>query len=219
MVRDGASRLLTMREESDVRGGELTRLPLPRRRQMRLLRGPRSPRCPARIGLRRRLLPAASLQALLQRIHQANDVARPLFGLRQLDLFAAGLALHQGLQRVLVVVLELAGIEMGGLGLEDMAGELNHVLGDLRALDVVEELVLVAQFVREAQRGAEQALAERLDRGDLAAIGEEDLCGPSAMMCSRLVSTILASATRSWSFMASRITAKASTAALPSGAI
>src|SRR3954454_17599730 len=175
MVRDGASRLLTMRGESGMRGGELTRLPLPRRRPMRLLRGARSPRCPARMGLRRRLLPAASLQALLQRIHQANDVARPLFGLRQLDLFAAGLALHQGLQRVLVVVLELAGIEMGGLGLEDMAGELNHVLGDLRALDVVEELVLVAQFVREAQRGAEQALAERLDRDDVLAIGEYDL--------------------------------------------
>src|SRR5256885_1830033 len=38
------------------------------------------------------------------------------------------------------------------------------------------------------------------------------------MMCSRLVRTIRASATRSWSFMASRITAKASMPALPSGA-
>src|SRR3954451_268216 len=182
MVRDGASRLLTMRGESGMRGGELTRLPLSRRRSVRLLRGPLSPRCPARMRLRRRLLPAASLQALLQRIHQANDVARPLFGLRQLDLFAAGLALHQGLQRVLVVVLELAGIEMGGLGLEDMAGKLNHVLGDLRALDVVEELVLVAQFVREAQRGAEQALAERLDRDDVLAIGEYDLGERAAIL-------------------------------------
>src|SRR6478735_2785793 len=166
---------LTMREGIEVRGGELTRLPLPRCRPMRLLRGARSPRRPARMGLRRRLLPAASLQALLQRIHQADDVARLLLRLWQFDCLAAGLALHQGLQRVLVVVLELAGIEMGGLGLEDMAGELHHVLGDLRTLDVVEELVLVAQFVGEAQRGAEQTLAERLDRDDVLAVGEHDL--------------------------------------------
>ena len=43
--------------------------------------------------------------------------------------------------------------------------------------------------------------------------------GSIAMMCSRLVSTMRANATRSWSFMASRITANASTPALPSGAI
>ena len=63
---------------------------------------------------------------------------------------------------------------MGGLAVQDMAGELDHVFGDLRALDVLEIVFLVAQFVGVAQRGAEQALAERLDRHDVLAVGEHD---------------------------------------------
>ena len=39
------------------------------------------------------------------------------------------------------------------------------------------------------------------------------------MMCSRLTMTILASATRSWSFRASRMTTKASVPALSPGAM
>ena len=80
-----------------------------------------------------------------------------------LDRLAGGLALDQRLQRILILVLEFRGIEMRGLGVEDMAGEFDHVFRDLRVLDVVEIVVLVPQFIRVSQRGAEQALAERLD--------------------------------------------------------
>src|SRR3954471_16798878 len=134
---------------------------MPRRRTVRLLRGPLPSGCTACTGLGRRLPRAPSLQALLQRVHQADHVARALLTLRQLDRLAAGLPLDQRLQRVLILILEFAGVEMRGLALEDVTGELDHVLRDLRALDVVEELVLVTQLVGIAQRGAEQALAER----------------------------------------------------------
>ena len=63
---------------------------------------------------------------------------------------------------------------MRGLAVEDVARQLDHVLRDLRALDVVEILVGIAQLIGIAQRGAEQALAERLDRHHVLAVGQHD---------------------------------------------
>ncbi len=64
-------------------------------------------------------------------------------------------------------------------------------------------VVFVAQLVRISQRGAEQALAQRLDGDDVLAIGQDNARQRDAVLI----------------FMASRITAKASMPALPSGAI
>ncbi len=63
---------------------------------------------------------------------------------------------------------------MRGLGVQDVAGELDHVLADLRALDIVEKFALVTQLIRKAQGRAEQALTERLDGDDVLAIGQHD---------------------------------------------
>ena len=53
-----------------------------------------------------------------------------------------------------------------------MLGEIEHVLGDLDVLDVVEIFLLAAHLVRVAQQRAHQALAERLQRDDVLAVGQ-----------------------------------------------
>ena len=50
--------------------------------------------------------------------------------LGRLDGLAGRLALDQLAQRQLELVLELRGIEVAGLGVEDMRGEADHLLGD-----------------------------------------------------------------------------------------
>src|SRR5688572_30845633 len=98
------------------------RLTGPRRRPAPLLRCPplrRTPRCrgpgpPLGCSL-------AALQALLQRIHQVDNVVWLLLARGGLQRFAGSLAAHQRLQRILVFVLELRGVEMGRLGIEDVA--------------------------------------------------------------------------------------------------
>jgi hypothetical protein len=69
-----------------------------------------------------------ALQTLLERVHQVDDVARPFLGLRGLDRLARGFAPDQRLQRALILVLEFARVEMRGLGVEDVARKLDHVL-------------------------------------------------------------------------------------------
>src|SRR5713226_2141451 len=133
-----------------------TGLALARRRPVRFFS--RAMRCSSRRGMSPPLYRASSFQALLKRIHQADDVVRPFLALGDLDRLAGGLAFDQGLQRILVLVLEFRWVEMRGLGVEDMAGEFDHVFRNLRILDVVEIFVFVAHFIGVAQRGAEQAL-------------------------------------------------------------
>src|SRR6202051_4592057 len=103
-------------------------------------------------GRRMALRRCPSFQTLLERVHQADDIAWPLLGLRCLDRLSGGLAPDPRLQRGLVFVLELAGIEMRGLGVEDMARQFDHVLGDLRAFYAAEILLLVAYLVGIPQR-------------------------------------------------------------------
>src|SRR5438552_6594016 len=108
-----------------------------------------------------------ALQALLEGVHEVDDVARPLFPLDSLDRLARGLAADQRLQGRLIFVLEFRGIEVIRLGVEDVACELDHVLCYFRTSDAVEIILLVAQLVGISQGGAEQAIAERLDRDDM----------------------------------------------------
>src|SRR6202165_6355164 len=108
------------------------RLARPHGRTMCCLRGSMRRSTPRRLTLRR----SAALQALLERIHQADDVAGLFFRLDGLDRFTGGLAPDQRFQGVFVFILEFRGVEMRGLGVEDMAGEFDHVFGNFRALDV-----------------------------------------------------------------------------------
>src|SRR6476620_10981527 len=70
---------------------------------MRLFGGAR--RCSPRRRARPALCGRPAFQALLKRIHQADDVIRPLLALGHLDRLAGGLAPDQRLQRILVLVL------------------------------------------------------------------------------------------------------------------
>ena len=109
-----------------------------------------------------------------QGFHQIDDVRAAFFLCRRLDGLAGGLALDELAQRELVLVLELRGVEAAGLPIEDVAGKLDHLLGDARARDALEDLLLVADLVVVAQRGAEHALAPGLDGQDVLAVGEHD---------------------------------------------
>src|SRR6185312_16209937 len=101
-----------------------TRLARPGRRAMRLLRGA-MPRPPC--GRMDPAFRGVAFQALLQRIHQVDHVTGFLRMLLDLDRLAGSLAAHQGFQRVLIFILEFRRIEMRGLGVEDVARELDHV--------------------------------------------------------------------------------------------
>ena len=95
--------------------------------------------------------------------------------LRRLDLFALLLLAQQVLEGVFVFILELLRLEMSGLGLDDMDGEIDHVLRDFLVLDGVEIVLFLAHLVRVAQRDAHHALAARLKRNGVLARGEHHL--------------------------------------------
>jgi hypothetical protein len=84
-----------------------------------------------------------------------------------------------------------------------MNGKINLVPAHPWRRYVREIHLLVEHLVFVAQPGAEKPLGERLQGNDVFAMGN----------------TIFASATRSWSFIASRMTGKASAPTLPCGAM
>jgi hypothetical protein len=65
-------------------------------------------------------------------------------------------------------------IEVSRLALEDVLGELEHLLRRLGVGDFVEILAGVAHLVGVAQRRAEQALLPRLQRDHALALGQDD---------------------------------------------
>src|ERR1700722_14544945 len=85
-------------------------------------------RCPPLLRCRRgRLLPRTPVgrQALSQRVHQVHDV-RSLRLLRPLDRLAGLLLLEEVLEGALVLVLELLGVEVPRLGVDDVSGQVKH---------------------------------------------------------------------------------------------
>jgi hypothetical protein len=105
--------------------GLSARLARPRGRAMRFLRWP--VRRPARRGMRRPLGRPLALQALLERIHKADDVVRPLLRFGGLDRLARSLSPDQRFQRGFIFVLELRRVEMRGFAVKDVAGKFDHV--------------------------------------------------------------------------------------------
>src|ERR1700730_2582796 len=80
------------------------RLARPRGRAMRFLRWP--VRRPERRGMRGPLGRRLAFQTLLERIHKADDVVRPLLRFGGLHRLAGGLAPDQGFQRGFIFDLE-----------------------------------------------------------------------------------------------------------------
>src|SRR3984957_8921365 len=72
-------------------------------------------------------LAAAGFEALLEGSHEVDDLGVVVRRLRRLDRFALAFLLDQGAQGVLVAVAELAGIEVAGLLLDDLLGDLQHL--------------------------------------------------------------------------------------------
>ena len=61
---------------------------------------------------------------------------------------------------------------MPALLVDDVLGEIEHVLGDFDVLDLVEILRLAAHLVGIAQQRADQPLLHRLERDDVLAVGQ-----------------------------------------------
>src|SRR5262245_23323441 len=115
-----------------------------------------------------------ALDALAQRVHQVDDVARFRPFLRHLDRLALRFAAHQRLQGVLVLVLELRRVEVCGLGVEDVLGELDGLARQPLRLDAGEIRLGLAQLIGIAQRCCQHALVHRLDRNDVLAVRHHD---------------------------------------------
>src|SRR5688572_26942989 len=99
-----------------------------------------------------------SLHTLPECIHQVDYIGwRTLFWL--LDLLALLLFLEQVLQGILVAIFKLLRIEAAGLRFDDVRGKFEHVFWNFLIGDVVEILVLLANFIRITQRHAQEALA------------------------------------------------------------
>src|SRR5262249_14163633 len=100
----------------------------------------------------RRPLLGSCTQTLLERRHEVDGLVVVLGRLRWLDRLALALLLDQGAQRVLVAVIELAGVDLARLLLDDLLGDLQHLrirLGQFGTADVLE----AAHLLGGTQRG------------------------------------------------------------------
>ena len=63
--------------------------------------------------------------------------------------------------------LEFVRIELRCLGVQKMHRQIHHVLRYSWAWNIVEIVIFVPEFVRIAERGAQETLAERLQGDDM----------------------------------------------------
>src|ERR1041385_6295121 len=136
-------------------------------------------RAVSRAGAAAGLRPA---ETLAQRIHQIDDVVGLGGRFCGLGLLSRPLALDQLAQRDLILVLELARIEMRRLGIENVPGDLEHILGYFRRGDVLEELTLVAHLIIVAQGRCQDSLAERFERNEELADRDDDARESNAVL-------------------------------------
>src|SRR6266487_4368361 len=101
------------------------------------------------------------------------------------------------------MILEFLWLEVAALGLDDVLGEFEHVLGD------------VASRLSSKYSDLSRTSYGYLNRVPIKPLPR----GSRAITCSLLVSTTRPRATRSIASITSRITAKASTPTFPSGAM
>ena len=162
----------------------------PRAPRRALLRSGAVPDLPAVAPLIRcrglRLLSALRRrQALLQRLHEVDDLAPGLLGGRLGDdLLALGLALEQRQHLLAIVVLVFADVELRRQGLDQLLGHLQLALARLGVrVGQAFELVLGDDFIGVQHGGDRQRLPQRPDRREvlLGAQNEAtdaDLVGP-----------------------------------------
>ena len=73
------------------------------------------------------------------------------------------------------MIFELVGLKFSFFCLDDMGRQVEHVLGDLLVLDLIEIVLFVSYLVRIAQRHAHHSLAARFQRNHVLARGEDHL--------------------------------------------
>src|ERR1700730_10537510 len=117
---------------------------------------------------------AARLNTLPKGIHQVHNVCR-LRPLGSFDWLAFLLLLEQLLERILVLVFELARFKVSSFRFHDMRGELEHILGDLLIGNVVEIVGFVPYLIGISQHDAEQSLAAGFKGNNVLARREHDL--------------------------------------------
>src|ERR1700730_1149848 len=100
---------------------------------------------------------AACLNTLPKGIHQVHNVCR-LRPLGSFDWLAFLLLLEQLLERILVLVFELARFKVPRLRFHDVRGEIEHVLGDFLIGDVIEIVGFVPYLIRISQSDTQQSL-------------------------------------------------------------
>jgi hypothetical protein len=60
------------------------------------------------------------------------------------------------------MILKFFGLEGGGFLIDDMLGEIEHILRNFYILNVVEILVLGSDLIGVAEQGTHQSVLERL---------------------------------------------------------
>src|SRR5437868_12810458 len=101
--------------------------------------------------------PALALEASPQRVHQIDDVAGLCGATRRFDRLARGFAPDQRAERNLVPILEMPRVEMAGLRIQDVLGELNHVPADAGVGHIGEIVLLAPDLVVVAKNRAQNA--------------------------------------------------------------
>lgn len=112
-----------------------------------------------------------SSNALAQRVHQVDDVLASRARFRR-GGFAGALLVDEINEGSFVLVFELVRLEVTLLLIDDVLGEIKHVLGDFDVLDIVEIFLRGPDLVGIAQQGPNQPLVQRLQRDDVLAISQ-----------------------------------------------
>jgi hypothetical protein len=110
---------------------------------------------------------------LAQRVHQIDDILSPGPRLGR-NRFSRPLAVDELDQRGFVLIFEFCRLESPRLLVDDVLGQVEHVLRDFDVLNIVGILCLRAHFVGVAQQCTHQSLVEGFKCDDVFAVGQHD---------------------------------------------